>query len=132
MAKMQPLFLFDQPGRLVHGDYHFSNLLQQDGHLSGVLDFEWVMSGDVAWDFRIDDQLEIVCPGSRSAFYAGYTSRRPLTDHHAERVAFYKLGLYLDYLTFEDEAENDQTRALLLKELSWLEDHLSGGEFKTG
>jgi hypothetical protein len=40
--------------------------------------------------------------------------------------------LYLDYLTFEDEAENDQTRALLLKELSWLEDHLSGGEFKTG
>ncbi len=123
--KMQPLLVFDEPGRLVHGDYHFSNVLQHDGQLTGILDFEWAMSGDVAWDFRIDDQLEIGCPGSRDAFYAGYTSRRPLTEQHAERVAFYKLGLYLDYLTFEDEAENEQTITMLLKELKWLEANLS-------
>lgn len=127
MAKMQPLFAAVRQGVFVHGDYHLSNLLQQGGQITGVIDFEWAMSGDPAWDFRIDDQLEIASPGSRDAFYAGYTSRRALPDHHRERIAFYRIGLYLDYLaTFspEDAGELDRTLPLLMKELIWLEAHL--------
>jgi Ser/Thr protein kinase RdoA (MazF antagonist) len=124
---MQPLFATVQQGHLVHGDFHFSNLLQQDGQITGVIDFEWALSGDVAWDFRIDDQLEVASPGSRAAFYAGYTSHRVLPDHHSERVSFYRIGLYLDYLaTFspQDESEIARTLPMLMNELTWLEAHL--------
>ena len=127
MQKMQPLFAAVQQGCFVHGDYHFSNLLQQDGHITGVLDFEWAMSGDRSWDFRIDDQMEIKSPGSKEAFYAGYTSRCPLPDHHWQRVSFYRIGLYLDYLaTFapNDASEITRTLPMLVRELEWLEAHL--------
>jgi aminoglycoside phosphotransferase (APT) family kinase protein len=122
--KMSPLLAEVQQGYFVHGDYHLSNILQQDGQITGVLDFEWATAGDPSWDFRIDDQFELARPGNRAAFYAGYTSRRALPEHHEERVALYRVGLYLDYLTFEDEAEHDLTREMLLKELAWLEESL--------
>jgi aminoglycoside phosphotransferase (APT) family kinase protein len=125
MEKIKPLLASVERGRFVHGDYHFSNILQQDGHITGVIDFEWAMSGDPAWDFRIDDQLEAACPGNREAFYAGYTSRRALTEGHWERVSFYRIGLYLDYLaTFQEESEQDSTIPSLMKELAWLEERL--------
>lgn len=126
-AKMQPLFAAVRQGHFVHGDYHFSNLLQQDGRISGVIDFDWAMSGDPSWDFRIDDHLDSEVPGTRAFFYAGYTSRRPLPDHHWERVSFYRVGLYMDYLVTyspQDETEVDQTLPLILRELEWLETHL--------
>ena len=110
---------------LIHGDYHFLNLLQQDGRLSAVLDFDFASSGDPSWDFRIDWQIESEVPGSRAAFYAGYTSRRPLPDRHWERVAFYRIGLYLDFL--EGRAgRNEIARImpLLLHEMDWLEARL--------
>lgn len=127
--RLRPLFDAVRTGHFVHGDYHFSNLLQQDGRISGVVDFDWAMSGDPSWDFRIDDQLEDAAPGSREAFYAGYTSRGRLPDQHFERVAFYRIGLYLDYLaTFapDDPGEIDRTLPRLLRELDWLENRLSG------
>ena len=127
MEKMQPLFAAVQQGHFIHGDYHFSNLLQQDGAISAVIDFDWAMSGDPSWDFRIDDQIEADSPGSRAAFYAGYTSRRALPDRHEARVSFYRVGLYMDYLaTYSPQDENEPriTLPLLLHELDWLEAHL--------
>jgi Ser/Thr protein kinase RdoA (MazF antagonist) len=124
MHKMQSLFAAIQQGTFVHGDYHSGNILQQEGQVTGVLDFEWAMSGDRSWDFRIDDELEMKSPGSKEAFYAGYTSRRSLPDDHWQRVSFYRIGLYLDYLaTFapDDETEAPRTLPLLMKELAWLE-----------
>jgi hypothetical protein len=100
--------------------------LQLDGRLSAVLDFDWASSGDPSWDFRIDDSIESEVPGSRKAFYAGYTSRRALPDGHWERVSLYRIGLYLDLL--EGAAQNENEIALLmpllLHEMDWLEAHL--------
>lgn len=126
MARMQPLFAAVQHGVLIHGDYHFANLLQQDGKLSAVLDFDWAASGDPAWDFRIDDQLESEVSGSREAFYAGYTSRRALDEGHWERVSFYRTGLYLDFLEMAagDKNEIAEIIPLLLYELDWLDARL--------
>ncbi len=126
MVRMQPLLAAVQQGVFIHGDYHFLNMLQQDGRLSAVLDFDWAASGDPAWDFRIDNSIESEVPGSREAFYAGYTSRRPLTEGHWERVSFYRIGLYLDFLegAAQDENEIAQIGLLLLHELNWLEVHL--------
>lgn len=123
LARMQPLLAAVQQGVLIHGDYHFPNMLQQDGKLSAVLDFDWASSGDPSWDFRIDDTIETEIPGSRAALYAGYTSRRPLPSGHWERVSFYRIGLYLDYLeaSAQDQNEIAQITALLLHEMDWLE-----------
>ena len=113
-------------GVFIHGDYHFVNLLQQVGKLSAVLDFDWASSGDPSWDFRIDDSIESEVPGSREAFYAGYTSRRALPDGHWERVCLYRIGLYLDFLegAAHDEKEIALLIPLLLHEIDWLEAHL--------
>jgi aminoglycoside phosphotransferase (APT) family kinase protein len=126
LLRMKPLFDAVRQGVLIHGDYHFLNLLQQDGKLSAVLDFDWASSGDPSWDFRIDDAIEEELPGSRDAFYAGYTSRRPLPDGHWERVAFYRIGLYLDLLEMaaHDPDEIALITAQLLHELDWLEARL--------
>ncbi len=126
MLRMQPLFATVDQGVLIHGDYHFLNLLQQDGRLSAVLDFDWAASGDPSWDFRIDNTIEAEVPGSRDAFYAGYTSRRPLPEQHWMRVAFYRVGLYLDFLEMaaQDENEIPLLTQRLLHELDWLEAHL--------
>lgn len=123
IMRMQPLFDSVRQGVLIHGDYHFLNLLQQDGRLSAVLDFDWASSGDPSWDFRIDHEIEAEVPGSRDAFYAGYTSRRPLPDGHWERVAFYRIGLYLDFLEMSayDPNEIAEHTAQLLHEVEWLE-----------
>jgi Ser/Thr protein kinase RdoA (MazF antagonist) len=126
MLRMQPLFAAVRQGVLIHGDYHFLNLLQQSGKLSAVLDFDWASSGDPSWDFRIDGQIEAEVPGSRAAFYAGYTSRRPLPNQHWERVSIYRVGLYLDFLEMAAQDENEITQIMpqLLHELDWLEAHL--------
>jgi aminoglycoside phosphotransferase (APT) family kinase protein len=126
LLRMQPLFAAVRQGALIHGDYHFLNLLQQNGRLSAVLDFDWASSGDPSWDFRIDHTLDAELSGSRDAFYAGYTSRRPLPDGHWERLAFYRIGLYLDYLEMAagDTAEIALITAQLLHEVEWLEARL--------
>ena len=126
LVRMQPLLAAVQQGVLIHGDYHLLNLLQHDGQVSAVLDFDWASSGDPSWDFRIDGTIESEVPDTRAAFYAGYTSRRPLPDGHWERTSLYRIGLYLDYL--EADADNPEeiarTTALLLHELDWLEARL--------
>lgn len=126
VARMQPLLAAVQQGVFIHGDYHFANLLQQDSGVSAVLDFDWAASGDPSWDFRIDGQIEVELPGSRDAFYAGYTSRRPLPDGHWERVALYRIGLYLDFLEMAAQDENEIAEIVprLLHELDWLEAQL--------
>jgi aminoglycoside phosphotransferase (APT) family kinase protein len=126
LVRMQPLFAEVKQGVFIHGDYHFLNLLQQDGKMSAVLDFDWASSGDPSWDFRVDHDIESEVSGSREAFYAGYTSRRALPDGHWERVAFYRVGLYLDFLeaAAQDEDEIAEIMTMLLHELDWLETHL--------
>lgn len=36
---------------LVHGDYHFGNLLHLNSSITGVLDFEWAFAGDPLYDY---------------------------------------------------------------------------------
>ncbi len=126
LVRMQPLLAAVRQGVFIHGDYHFRNLLQQDGKLSAVLDFDWAASGDPSWDFRIDHQIETEVPDSREAFYAGYISRRALPDGHRERVSLYRIGLYLDFLEMAagDANEIALVMPMLLGEMDWLEAHI--------
>lgn len=83
-------------GVLVHSDYHYENILQDAGMLSGLLDFEWALSGDPSFDFVTGPVREVMIPGSEAHFVAGYTSIRALDTAHPRRVALYRLFLHLE------------------------------------
>lgn len=38
-------------GKLLHGDISFDNILVNNQRIAALIDFEWSMSGDPAWDF---------------------------------------------------------------------------------
>ncbi len=95
LVRFQPLLAEVTTGSLLHRDYHFENLLQQEGRITGIIDFEWALSGDPAFDCRIDETLA-ECPGSVAPFYAGYAGVSPLGAHHRLKVALYRLLLCLE------------------------------------
>ena len=99
LGRFQPLMDQVTTGCLLHRDYHFENLLQQEGRITGIIDFEWAMSGDTAFDHRIDATLA-ECPGSIAPFYAGYASISPLSEHHRLKADFYRLLLCLESIAW--------------------------------
>jgi aminoglycoside phosphotransferase (APT) family kinase protein len=94
--QMRPTLEALPVGRLVHSDYQFENLLHRDGVITGIIDFEWALSGDPIWDFKLEEQWDSDCPGSTAYIYAGYTSLRRLADDHVLRMALYKVLFHLD------------------------------------
>ncbi|HZO88043.1 MAG TPA: aminoglycoside phosphotransferase family protein [Chthonomonadaceae bacterium] len=99
LVGFQPLLGAVTTGCLLHRDYHFENLLQQEGKITGIIDFEWAMSGDPAFDCRIDETLA-ECAGSVAPFYAGYASISPLSEQHRLKVDFYRLLLCLECIAW--------------------------------
>jgi aminoglycoside phosphotransferase (APT) family kinase protein len=110
---------------LVHSDYHFENILQQDGVITGVIDFEWAYAGDPSSDFHIQERWEEMCPGSVTPFLEGYQRERPLDADHNTRRLIYALLLHLetvvDATNQGDEEWLSQTQADLLNVLRLLE-----------
>ncbi|MBI1278843.1 MAG: phosphotransferase [Anaerolineaceae bacterium] len=120
----RPLFETVTQPRLIHWDYHFGNLMQKDGKITAVLDFEWALGGDPAHDFNRRDEWESECPGSSALVYKGYTSLRPLQPDHETRVALYEMLWFQDcVINARDAAEADFMRTQLAKRLMWLEEH---------
>jgi len=91
LDRESPLLARVTTGVLVHSDYHYENILQTGGTLSGLLDFEWALSGDPAFDFVAGDVREAMIPGSEAHFVAGYTTVRFLDTEHGRRVPLYRL-----------------------------------------
>ncbi len=114
----RPLIAAVDTSRLVHTDAHFDNVLQADGHLTGILDFEWALSGDPGKEFQIEDQWEEVMPGSRVEIYCAYEAICPLAPGHERRNALYKVLWELDNLVelrtppIDPAAEPEYERAL--------------------
>ncbi|MEZ4669488.1 MAG: phosphotransferase [Anaerolineae bacterium] len=117
-----PTFASVTTASLVHWDYHFGNLLQEDGTITGVLDFEWALAGDPAYDFDRREQWDEDCPGSRQWVYDGYISLRPLDADHDTRVSLYEMIWLLDCVVdARDAAEADTMCAKLIGVLQRLE-----------
>lgn len=93
---VRPLVDMSAHGRLIHSDYQFENVLHCDGVITGIIDFEWAISGDPTWDFRVDEQWDDDSPGSARYIYEGYTSLRPLAEDHELRRWLYKVLFHLD------------------------------------
>jgi aminoglycoside phosphotransferase (APT) family kinase protein len=107
LEEMRPIVDMESDGRLIHSDYQFENLLHRDGVITGIIDFEWAISGDPAWDFKLDEQWDDDCPGSAAYIYEGYT--RSLAPDHEIRVWLYKMLFHLDSVDmYTDSGEKDE------------------------
>jgi aminoglycoside phosphotransferase (APT) family kinase protein len=110
--------------RLVHWDYHFGNLLQQNGKITAVLDLEWALGGDPDHDFNRRTEWEDQCPGSLAWVYDGYTSLVPLQRSHETRVALYEMLWFLHCVMDAPHAAEANMMLMKLEDrLSWLEEN---------
>lgn len=51
---------YDGPPRLVHGDLtNPSNILVKDGRVTGIVDWEYSMAGDPAWEFAVQSPYSL-------------------------------------------------------------------------
>lgn len=124
LVDYQPTFDTVTQAHLVHWDYHFGNLLQQDGKITAILDFEWGLGGDPAHDFNRRSQWDAECPGSMAWLYTGSTGVRALEPDHEIRVSLYELLWYLDCVVdARDADEAADMRDKLVDRLAWLENN---------
>jgi len=116
LDRASPLLARVTTGVLVHSDYHYENILQDDGALSGLLDFEWALSGDPAFDFVAGAVRATMIPDSEVHFVAGYATVRPLDAEHARRVALYRLFFHLEVAaTLAMQHDTDEMHAASLR-----------------
>ena len=109
---------------LVHWDYHFGNLIQQNGKITAILDFEWGLGGDPAHDFNRRSQWDEECPGSLAWLYTGATGVRALEADHEIRVSLYEMIWFLDCVVDARDAEEASVmRGRLIDRLAWLENN---------
>jgi aminoglycoside phosphotransferase (APT) family kinase protein len=109
-------------GVLVHSDYHYENILQDAGRLTGILDFEWALSGDPSYDFMAAGERERQAPGSEQAFMEGYRSLRPLDAEHNRRLAIYLLFFQVENIVaYARQDRARESRAALAEMIERLE-----------
>lgn len=76
-------------GSLVHGDLtNPSNILVENGKITGIIDFEWALAGDPAWDFIFSNEYDMdiyfnsisqpLSPEQKKKFLARIQAYRPL------------------------------------------------------
>lgn len=104
-------------GVLVHSDFHYDNLLQLNGVLSGLLDFEWSLAGDPSADFAMAHMRAAMLPGSEAVFTAGYQSVRPFDAEHSQRATLYRLFLWLEDAVVEAAWQNRPAAAAALAQM---------------
>lgn len=107
---------------LIHCDFHYENILHVNGHLSGILDFEWALAGDPAYDFMIGAVRERMVPHSEAVFIAGYQSIRSFSPNHQRHVRWYQLFLQLEEAVTYQRMGDSQSAVAALQRLRQLID----------
>lgn len=83
----------------IHGDLHLANLLVRGGHLSAVIDFGDITSGDRATDLAV--AWPLFEGATRERFRTAAGRRRPIDDATWTRSAGWALALSIAYLQGE-------------------------------
>lgn len=109
MERAQSQLEIVQIGSLIHSDYHFENLLAENGRLTGLIDLEWAFSADPTWDFTVQSRWEATCPGSEAPLLAGYTAHRQLDKGHAARLHLYRIIIQLEIVVNNTHSEHPKT-----------------------
>ncbi len=91
-----------------HGDFHYANLLWQDSHISGILDFELSGYGnrdfDIAWALILrPGQKFLKTRAEQQLFLNGYAKHG---QYSTQNVQYYMAQIYVYFLSFSgDDAE---------------------------
>ena len=113
---MSDLACVTQPA-LIHCDFHYENVLHVDRRLSGLLDFEWALAGDPAYDFSIAHVRERMLPGSEATLIAGYQSVRPFDPGHERRLRCYEMIRQLERVVARQRLGDSTSAGILVKRL---------------
>jgi aminoglycoside phosphotransferase (APT) family kinase protein len=105
---------------LVHSDYHYENILQVDGRITGIVDFEWCYAGDPSADFVPSNDREDMLPGSEDSFLEGYINTRSLPEGQEQRIALYRLFLELEMVVTYQRINNRERMELAESKLERL------------
>lgn len=113
---IHPLLEHVQQPRLAHRDFQFNNVLHVSDHITGVIDFEWSVWGDAAWDFANRYQWEAQCPGIAAPMLSAYGT--PDAEFTA-RADFYRLLHVLDDVSWmwEDGNHDESVAAAVTLQL---------------
>ena len=100
-----------------HGDFHYANILWNNGHISGILDFELSGIGnrdfDIAWALiRRPGQKFLKTEEEINAFLLGY---KKIGEYNPDAVRFYMAQIYPYFLSF---SQNDEEYCSFVKD--WL------------
>ena len=85
--------------KLVHGDFHFGNILWHEGHVSAIIDFEWALVGDPWMDLRNRTNLHDSAHKSAEIFETEYSRLNGAVDFNAPRILLYKMMNKLELLS---------------------------------
>jgi len=101
---------------LLHGDYGGDHIFVQDGKVTGIIDFENCMGGDVAWDFgwwsyfwKSRPPIELLIEG--------YKKEGDLGSQFELRVNLCKLRLGLDMIWYYTQEQNEAGQNLAKQRL---------------
>ncbi|MEM7030367.1 MAG: aminoglycoside phosphotransferase family protein [Chloroflexota bacterium] len=98
---------------LLHMDVWSQNILiDDDGNVTGLVDFDRALWGDVEIEFAVLDYCGISVP----AFWEGYGTSRDETPSALIRRQFYLLYEIQKYMPIEVWRRNDQAKALQYKQ----------------
>lgn len=88
-----------------HGDFHYANLLWQDGHISGILDFELAGYGnrdfDIAWALILrPGQKFLKTRAEQQLFLDGYAKHG---HYNMRNIQYYMAQIYIYFLSFSGD-----------------------------
>jgi aminoglycoside phosphotransferase (APT) family kinase protein len=113
---------------LVHGDFQGNNVLVQDGRVSGILDFENLVAGDPALDFKPVHFHSDAPTRDLAALRRGYGARPGLfDDRFMRRLLVYELVFALELLWWKARFRNAAGVTDLVAKLDRVERELDGG-----
>jgi aminoglycoside phosphotransferase (APT) family kinase protein len=111
---------------LVHGDFQGNNVLVSDGRVTGVLDFENLVAGDPALDFKPVHFHSDAPTRDLAALRRGYGDRPGLFDDRFERrLLVYELVFALELLWWKTRFGNTAGAAELVAKLDRIEEALA-------
>jgi len=108
---------------LVHQDYHLGNILHQGDTITGVVDFEWAVSGDPLLDLLYWFRKSEDCPGSKEIFLSSY-GVTTLSESEERRLVLYRvienIELFLMAIAKLDRRQAEDYRKRLYSSASTL------------
>jgi aminoglycoside phosphotransferase (APT) family kinase protein len=113
---------------LVHGDFQGNNVLVEDARVTGILDFENLVAGDPALDFKPVHFHSDAPVRDLAALRRGYGARPALfDDRFLRRLLVYELVFALELLWWKARFRNAAGVADLVARLDRVERELDGG-----